>query len=305
MLALLILADPLDYMGLVPGRWFEYTGFYSDSTAGDPKREFLLFNRTEVGSEFSYQGHRAVVITSTDSLWDTTGSYSDTIMSKADTAYSDTPWVRLITDIGIDTALDLAAYKVPLSVGDRWPTGAEGVYQMDVDNDGQIDTVWVLGDTTQVETLETVEVPAGTYQAYKLADSTVAFFKLYTGDSGTLNITRIQWWTPWLGMVRDSVELVASAYYGAYLIPAIFQWRVHELAAVEVKESQGGFPEIKVILGQKGLFVVAKKPRRVAVYSPDGRLLRALKVQGRAWIPLKSGVYLLKIGDRVFKAVVG
>ena len=304
MLALLLLADPLDYLGLKPGGWFEYTGFYSDSSAGDPRRDYDLKNRTDLGDEFTYQGHRALVITSVDSLHSDSAQPSDTVMSSVDTAYADSPWVRLITDIGIDTSLDLCAYRVPFTVGDRWSTGAEGQYVLDLDDDGNLDTLYILRDTVTVETLETVEVPAGTYDAYKLVDSTLGFIRLYTGDSGKMGLTRIQWWTPGVGMVRDSAELIAYVYYGSYLIPYLFQWRVHELTAAGVEEGRGEARALKVLSGAGWLGLLSPEPAEVELYSASGRLLRRLRVSGARRVELKPGVYFVKTEEGVLKGIV-
>ena len=291
---LLLISDPLDYLGLRPGYWFEYTGFYADSTAGDPKKVYDLRNRTEVGDEFTYQGHRAVSISSVDSLHNDTLQPSDTVMSKVDTAYADTPWVRFLTDIGLDTTLDLQMYRVPFAVGDRWSTGAEGFYLLDVDGDSQVDSVWVLGDTSAVETLETVEVPAGSFEAYKVIDSTTGFIRLATGDSGRLTIFRAQWWTPGTGMVRDSSELVLWGYYGSYLIPVAFQWRVHELSAVGVQERPEPGPGFELLGGEGYLLLSSPRGAWFEVYGASGRLVARLWVEGQRNLRLSPGVYLVK-----------
>ncbi len=73
----------------------------------------------------------------------------------------------------------------------------------------------------------------------------------------------------------------------------------------ETEESFGGQPNIIVRGLRNALLATLQERKSINIYSKDGRLVKALKLQpGRTVIPLKPGVYLWRAGKYSGKAVV-
>ena len=303
--SVLFAQSPMGYLGLRFGNWYYYEGVYVDTLAGDPLRDYILYDTTKITEQFTYQGHDALTMVARDSAH--SAVYGDTIMAKADTAYDESPWVRLLSDITEDTTVDLYAYRTPLSVGDFWSTGLAGTYYWDIDGDFINDTIVIRKDTTYVEAQEDKTVPAGTFNCYKLYTKTRASAYVTTGaDTGQVLTDRWEWWYPGLGMIADTQHMEYIGYYGAIPIPLYHQWRSHNLVSVDVEETAGaGLDQgIRVRLLGASAEITFTLPGAgkalVSIYDPAGRVVESRQIETRAgenslmWSG-KSGVYLVRI----------
>lgn len=283
MMFLVAIAAPLDYMGIEVGDVFVYQGWAYDSLAGDPMHADSLVDTVTVDTSFDYGGFYAVRMRGVDHF-----VLGDSTQTEADTAYNDSPWVRVMVDVA-EVPVESYAYRTPLSVGDSWSRGLAGTYFMDVDNDGVPDSVMIRCDTTYVEAQEDVGIWSGAYRLY--IKSTAWFLSSSYSDSGIITSDRWEWWVPGLGMVRDTVHQVWTVYYsGTFPIIIRTQTRWDMLTwtnrVLEELETEG----IPLQVLPWGLANPGNEP--LGVYRTDGRRVAVLPPGGSLRLP--RGVYLVR-----------
>ena len=294
MMLFVIMATPLEYMGLDVGDVFVYQGWAYDSLAGDPMHADSVVDTVVVDTSFDYGGFYAVRMSGVDHF-----IMGDSTQTEADTAYNDSPWVRVLVDVA-EVPVESYAYRTPLSVGDSWSRGLAGIYSMDVDNDGVPDSVVIRGDTTYVEAQEDVGGWSGAYRLY--IKSTAWFLSSSYGDSGIITSDRWEWWVPGLGMVRDTVHQVWTVYYsGTFPIIIRTQTRWDMLTWTNRVTEEPGADGLRLRVFPWGL--VNLGDGLMGVYRTDGRRVAILPPGASARLP--RGVYLIRGTEGSRVAVIG
>ncbi|MEO0181360.1 MAG: hypothetical protein ABIN54_08650 [candidate division WOR-3 bacterium] len=316
-LVLLISQAPSSYLGFALGNWYYYEGIFRDSLAGDPMKDYDLYDTTKILEEFTYNGHHALSVYVKDSAHSDT--WGDTLMIKGDTVYDSIPWLMLLTDIGGATTVTLRAYKIPFTVGESWSTGLAGKYAWDIDGDLTPDTVIVRVDSAYVQAQEVKVVPAGSFNCFKIYVKTRASVTWVSGstDTGQIKTDRYEWWCVDTGMIADTSFTQYIGYYGNIPIPLYYEWRTHNLVdyyvgVAESPKRPSAF-SFTVQNTDKGVRFVFGLPTEgegtLSVYEISGREVESVAFSGVAgensiaWSG-KPGVYsaVLRFRGRMLKS---
>ena len=313
---------PSQYMGFWLNNWYYYEGIFRDSLAGDPMKDYALYDTTKILEEFTYNGHHALSVYAKDSAH--SPDWGDTLMIKGDTVYDSIPWLMLISDIAGDTTVTLRAYRTPFTVGDSWATGLAGKYTWDIDGDLINDTIIVRVDSAYVQAQELKTVPAGSFNSFKIYVKTRASVTWASGsaDTGQIKTDRYEWWCPDTGMVADSSFTQYIGYYGNIPIPLYYEWRTHNLTdfhigVAEAPPPRGAF-SFRVQSSARGATFFFGLPcegdGRLSIFDLSGREIDEIPFKGRrgenalVWEG-RPGVYsaVLRFAGRMLKAafVVG
>ncbi len=316
-LALLFAQAPTHYMGFWLNNWYYYEGIFRDSLAGDPMKDYALYDTTKIVEEFTHNGHHALSVYVKDSAHSPT--WGDTLMIKGDTVYDSIPWLMLLTDITSGELITLRAYKTPLVVGESWSTGMAGKYTWDIDGDFTPDTIVVRVDSAYVQVNEVKVVPAGSFNSFKIYIKTRASVTWVSGsaDTGQIRTGRDEWWCVDTGMVADSSFTQYIGYYGNIPIPLYYEWRTHNLVdyyvGVAEKPPAGGAFSFVVQAIPKGARFIFRLPVEgegtLSVYDISGREIETIAFSGARgensvdWTG-KPGVYsvVLRFAGRMLKS---
>ncbi len=316
-LAMLFAQAPSHHMGFWLNNWYYYEGIFKDTLAGDPMKEYELYDTTKILEEFTYNGHHALSVYVKDSAHSAT--WGDTLMIKGDTVYDSIPWLMLLSDFSGDTTVTLRAYKTPLTVGESWSTGLAGKYTWDIDGDFTEDTIIIRVDSAYVQAQEVKTVPAGSFSTYKVYVKTRASVTWVSGsaDTGQIRTDRYEWWCVDTGMVADSSFTQYIGYYGNIPIPLYYEWRTHNLTdyyvSVSEKPSSGGAFRFTVQTTPPGARFIFSLPSdgegTLSVYDISGREIETLAFKGTRgensvdWSG-RPGVYsvVLRFSGRMLKS---
>lgn len=157
-------------------------------------------------AETTHQGNCAFLLHRVIAA-ETTRRYTDTLVEYGDTL------LRSKTSLA-DTSFWVNSYLVPFQIGSWWRTGLGGTYYVDVNGDGQLDTLDIWGDTTRVIGIEDITVPYGTVRdCYKMLF--VARQALSLEEQGfevreTSYVRTYEWYKDSLSWVKDSTRLDAK-----------------------------------------------------------------------------------------------
>lgn len=316
-LAILFAQAPSCHMGFWLNNWYYYEGIFRDSLAGDPMKDYALYDTTKIPEEFTYNGHHALSVYVKDSAHSAT--WGDTLMIKGDTVYDSIPWLMLLTDVSGDTTVTLWAYNTPLVVGNSWATGLAGTYTWDIDGDFTKDTIIVRVDSAYVQAQEVKTVPAGSFNTYRIYVKTRASVTWVSGsaDTGQIRTDRYEWWCVDTGMVADTSFTQYIGYYGNIPIPLYYEWRTHNLTdyyvGITESPSTGGAFSFRVqSSGEKARFIFSLPSEgegTLSVFDLSGREIDAISFKGKrgentlTWEG-KPGVYsaVLRFAGRMLKS---
>ncbi|MGB9590729.1 MAG: hypothetical protein ACPL68_07575, partial [Candidatus Hydrothermia bacterium] len=275
------------------GRWVQWDGVDSIKTT--------TVDTESVADTFQYNGHSALGVWTAHHM--TGDSVSDT--SYVDTFYNNAPWLMGRLHMG-DSVVDAYLARTPFTIGDKWSLGTEGKYTDDFDGDGSPDSILVRVDTIFVEDTETVIVPAGSFQAYRLrreASALVFYSSLPMVDSATLTGTTYFWWSPGNWGVKDTSHNETVVYiFGTPYTITEDEWR--ELTSLVGVEEVGRQKPVSLISSSVSpdKFLLSRPESgllEVSMYDPAGRLaMRCSSDKGSRMIldasALRPGVYFMR-----------
>jgi len=315
-LAVILAQAPSHHLGFWLNNWYYYEGIFRDSLAGDPMKDYILYDTTKIVEEFTYNGHHALAVYVKDSA--NSPTWGDTLMIKGDTVYDSIPWLMLVSDFAGETTVTLRAYKTPLTVGDSWATGLAGKYTWDIDGDLTKDTIVVRVDSVYVEARELKTVPAGSFNSFRIYVKTRASVTWVSGsaDTGQIKTDRYEWWCVDTGMVADSSFTQYIGYYGNIPIPLYYEWRTHNLTdyyiGVAEAPPRGGAFSFKVQSSGKAARFIFGLPHEgegtLSIFDLSGREIEEIPFKGNRGENIlvwegKPGVYsaVLRFAGRMLK----
>jgi len=300
-LGLALAQSPSEYLGMVLGQTATFRGEWVRWDGADSMRAATV-DTESVADTFTYNTYEAL------GVWTAHHMRGDT---NADTSYIDTfynnpPWLMGKARLFGNIVVEARYARTPFVVGDKWSVGTEGKYTDDFDGDGLRDTVEIRADTMFVEDTETVTVPAGSFQTYRLRrDLTASGFYMSSPmvDSVTVDITAWLWWSPgnWLAKDTSHNDMVIYIFGTPYPITKD-SWR--ELVTLEGVDEGTSARPVRLLSAtvSRGVFVLSRPESgllEVSVYDPAGRLaMRASTHKGSRMTlnakTLAPGVYFLR-----------
>ncbi len=293
--------SPSEYLGMEFGQTATFHGGWVQWDGSDSIKAATV-DTESVADTFQYSGYPAL------GVWTATHMTGDTIAdtSYVDTFYNDPPWLRGRAHLFVDNVVDAYYARTPFVIGDKWSLGTEGKYANDFDGDGLPDSIEIKADTFFVEDTETVNVPAGTFQSYRLRRESSAFvfyFSLPMVDSATMTGTSYIWWSPGNWGVKDTShnEIVVYIFGTPYPITQD-DWR--ELITLEAVEERASLKPVSLVSASvsRGIFLLSRPESgllEVSVYDPAGRLaMKTSTDKGSRMVvntgAMTPGVYFLR-----------
>ncbi len=188
---------------------------------------------------------------------------------------------------------------------------------VDVDGDGDLDTLFLENDSVRVVGQDVVTVPAGTYTAWHLLTWSSRRIR-YSEDSATNTLDSVvwmeethAWWVPNFGMIRDSSHLIISEY-GVFLDTVVVGKRQPIvrilLSSTPVQEPVPPRPQpraLKVQVQPGRLHLVPLEPgARVRIQDLLGRVRFTGKLMVPTSVSLPKGVYILTDGKTRISVVI-
>ncbi len=303
MLWLILGQLPSEYLGIEVGKLAVFEGgwVYQDQYQ---TKQVSVVDTDRVVSSFDYNGNLAFEIYSVE-VGTGDSNYTD---ASTDTVWNDPPFLMAKVYIGPNSKTDASVYKTPFTVGDKWSLGTEGWYYDDFDGDGQPDSLIVRADTMEVVAEETITVPAGTFQCFKLKETLYAVeTKSSYGfmiDSVVISAWAYYWWSPGNYLVKDTVHQDVTVYMFGTPYPGTYDAHYELTALTDVKEAPAeSAPKLltPVAKGVLTLQLPEGSPLVAVIYDPAGRKLGFWKVKGPvAQIPvshLPKGLYVISVGN--------
>jgi len=293
--------SPSEYLGMVLGQTATLRGGWVRWDGAD-SLDAATVDTESVASIFNYNGYDALGVWTAHHM--TGDTFADT--SYVDTFYNDPPWLMGRAHLFGDITVDARYARTPFVVGDKWSTGIEGKYTGDLDGDGFLDTIEVRADTFFVEDTQTVIVPAGTFQTYRLRRdmaATAIYMSLPMVDSVNIGVVAYIWWSPGNWLVKDTSHTDVVIYiFGTPYPITEDSWR--ELVTLQAVEEWASARPVSLISANvsRGVFVLSRPESgllEVSLYDPAGRLsVKASADKGSRMIlnaeTLTPGVYFLR-----------
>ena len=221
-------AGPIgDYLGISRGTLWAYKEVKKDSSWGPLGISVTLDtirDTARIIEEFIYQGDSAYLkeeISVNDAGAET---LTDTLWEEGDSLIG-----HILGPLPIIGTL----YKTPFEIGKSWRPSWDTLYLIDIDEDGEEDTLRMIEDLVRVLSQENISVPFGEIEgAYKLkrtvkVNGWVSFYGL--GATFEAETYYFQWYKPELGAVRDSSYGIVSEYIGDSLVSRKYIWIEKEL----------------------------------------------------------------------------
>ncbi len=293
--------SPSEYLGMVFGQTATFQGGWVRWDGAD-SMDAATVDTESVADTFQYSGYAAL------GVWTARHMTGDTIAdtSYVDTFYNDPPWLRGRAHLFGDIVVDAYYARTPFVVGDKWSTGVEGKYTTDLDGDYMPDSIEILADTLFVEDTQTVIVPAGSFQTYRLRREMFAdafYMSSPMVDSATIDVTAYLWWSPGNWMVKDTShsDLVIYIFGTPYPLTED-DWRV--LVTLQAVEERASAKPVSLVSANvsRDVFLLSRPETgllEVSVYDPAGRLAmkrssdKGLRMIVNTW-NLTPGVYFMR-----------
>lgn len=266
--------SPSEYLGMVLGQTATFQGGWVRWDGADSMNAATV-DTESVADTFTYNTYEAL------GVWTAHHMTGDTIAdtSYVDTFYNDPPWLVGRAHMFGDIVVDAYYARTPFVIGDKWSVGTEGKYTEDLDGDGMPDTVEIRADTFFVEDTETIIVPAGSFQTYRLRREMVAaaiYMSIPMVDSVNISVTVHLWCSPGNWMVKDTSHNDMVIYiFGTPYPVTEDDWReLVTLQAVDEKSSAKPVALISTNIS-RGIFLLSRPESgllEVSLYDPAGRL---------------------------------
>jgi len=293
--------SPSEYLGMELGQTATFQGGWVRWDGAD-SMDAVTVDTESVADTFQYSGYGAL------GVWTANHMTGDTIAdtSYVDTFYNDPPWLMGRAHLFGNITVDAYYAKTPFVIGDKWSTGTEGKYTEDLDGDAIPDTVEIMADTFFVEDTETVIVPAGSFQTYRLRREMLAdafYMSSPMVDSAIIDVTARIWWSPGNWMVKDTSHNDMVIYiFGTPYPVTEDDWR--ELVTLQAVEERASAKPVGLISASvsRGIFLLSRPESgllEVSVYDPAGRLaMKTSTDKGSRMMvntgALTPGVYFLR-----------
>jgi hypothetical protein len=293
--------SPSEYLGMVLGQTATFQGGWVRWDGSDSMNAVTV-DTESVADTFLYNTYDAL------GVWTAHHMTGDTIAdtSYVDTFFNDASWLRGRFHITDTVVRDAYYARTPFVIGDKWSAGTQGKYVDDLDGDGMPDTMEIRADTFFVEDSETIIVPAGSFQTYRLRRDMVGaaiYLSSPMVDSVNINITAHLWWSPGNWMVKDTShsDIVITIFGTPYPITED-DWR--ELFTLQAVEERASVKPVDLVSASvsRGIFLLSRPESgllEVSVYDPAGRLaLKTSTDKGSRMMvntgALTPGVYFLR-----------
>lgn len=214
-----------DYLGLSKNNLWVYNRVAKDSSwgiLGDFSSTDTLRDTLKITEEFVYQGNPAYILKKISVKDIPVFEAIDTLWEEGDSLVGP---IRPIPGLPLDTTIIGTQYVIPFEIGKSWRALPSDLYLIDVDMDGEKDTVRIIEDSIRVISQEDISVPFGEVEStYKIKRSIKieGWLSIMGFDFGAEGIT-IEWYKPYLGRIKDTtyatitVYLAGSAIGGEYI----------------------------------------------------------------------------------------
>ncbi len=277
LIGILLAQSPSEYLGITVGKMAVYAGRWRHNKYTGGTDTARMVDTMRVTETFTYNGHEAFRILNIRHT--TAGATIDTVFT--DSAWNDVPWLMARGRVSDTISRDVFHMKTPFTKGSSWSTGIEGNYRDDFDGYPGLDYMEIRSEIVTVEDSEIVNVPAGTFFAWRLKKDTRLCLTQCSNpvlDSVVVQRITYTWWSPGNCVVKDTFATIATAYVmGNPFLDETYESRVLTfLSGVDETPRSSGLVRLLSPNPTPGP-VVLSRPNAgilyVEIYDPAGRLV--------------------------------